>query len=365
MGRRILIICVDGMGPDYLEAASTPNMDRMARDGAFAIGQAVVPSVTNVNNVSIITGAPPRVHGITSNYWLDSAAGSEGYMESPEFLCCPTVLERAREEGMSTALLTSKKKLLRLLDAGADFSLAAEAPSDEMMRRVGPAEDIYSADVNLWLFRALRFVLRERKPDMVYCATTDWAMHMYAPQEAQSAWHIEGLDCILGRILDENPDLEIYLTADHGMSQKSRGVDIEKVLERHGIPARAIPVIKDRYVAHHQNLGGASYVYLGSQELVPSAMEALQGVPGVEAVYDREAGAAAFDLMAERIGDILAFGDKDTVFGSFAAADVGVRVRSHGSRHESAVPIVAWGARKDMHYRKNLEVAAHLFADYG
>ncbi|MDP6438148.1 MAG: alkaline phosphatase family protein [Candidatus Brocadiia bacterium] len=363
MGRRILIICVDGMGPDYLEAAATPNMDRMARDGVFSIGRSVVPSVTNVNNVSIITGAPPRVHGITSNYWLDSATGRESYLESPEFLCCPTVLERAREKGMSTALLTSKKKLLRLLDAGADYSLAAEAPSDEMMQRVGPAEDIYSAEVNLWLFRALRSVLRERRPDMVYCATTDWAMHMYAPQEDQSAQHIEGLDRVLGRILDENPDLEIYLTADHGMSQKSRGVDIEKILERRGIRARAIPVIKDRYVAHHQNLGGASYVYLGNPELVPRAMETLQDVPGIEAVYDREAGAEVFDLMAERIGDILALGDKNTVFGSFADAEVRVRVRSHGSRHESAVPIIASGAGKDAHYRKNLDVAAHLFTD--
>jgi len=361
MPRKILIICVDGLGPEYLEMSATPNIDRMAKYSV--VGRSVVPSVTNVNNVSVITGTPPRVHGITSNYWLDKATGGETFMESPEFLCCPTVIQRAKRKGLSTALLTSKKKLLRLLDTGADYSLAAEDPDEEMMRKVGPKEDIYSAEINLWLFRALRQVLDERDPDVAYCTTTDWMMHKFAPEEEPSILHIQGLDATLGEILDDNPDREIYLTADHGMSPKTHGVDIEKILESQGIVARAIPIIKDRYVAHHQNLGGASYVYLENPDRAEEAVEVLQPFSGIESVYPREEAAQQFDLMVERIGDLFVLGDRDTVFGTFDTTEVPVEVRSHGSQYESAIPIVAYGGKESMNCRRNFEIVAQLGID--
>ena len=361
MGRKILIICVDGLGPEYLERSPTPNIDRMAE--SFIIGQSVIPSVTNVNNVSVITGTPPQTHGITSNYCLDVTTREERYMESPEFLCWPTVLQRAQNKGMSTALLTSKKKLLNLLNTGADYSLAAEDPEEEMIRKVGAAQDIYSAEINLWLFRALRLILKERNPDVVYCTTTDWMMHKFSPEEEASIGHIQGLDAILGQILDENPDREVYLTADHGMSAKTWGIDIEKILGSQGIHARAIPIIKDRYVAHHQNLGGASYIYLDNQDVIQEAMEILRDFSGIEEVYHREEAAEQFDLMAGRIGDIFVLGDENTVFGTFQTARASVQIRSHGSRYESTVPIIAYGSETNIRYRKNLDIVARLGMD--
>ena len=356
MDRKILIFCIDGMGPEYIEAAATPNMDRMTK----LIGQSVIPSVTNVNNVSIITGVPPRIHGITSNYWLDRNTGEEKLMESPEFLCCPTILQRAKDLGMSTVLLTSKKKLLYLLNTGADYSLCAEDPDVEMIAKIGPAQDIYSPEINLWLFSAVRLLLREQNPDILYCSTTDGMMHKYAPDEEASIRHIQGLDSILGEILDENPGREIYLTADHGMTPKTRGVDIEKVLLAQSIRARAIPIIKDRYVVHHQNLGGSSYVYLHNQESAHEAMEILRNTMGIETVYARAEAAEKFSLMANRVGDIFVLGDRDTVFGEFHTAEVPVKVRSHGSRHEGTVPILIYGSRADRYYQRNFDITVGL-----
>ena len=243
MSRPILIICIDGLGPDYLKAAETPIIDSIAAAGTAVVARSVIPSVTNVNNVSIITGAPPSVHGLTANYWLDRSTGRETYMESPELLCAETVLQRAKKMGMSTCLLTSKKKLLDLLNAGADYALAAEEPSAEMVAAVGRPPDIYSCEINRWLFAALAQTLRARKPDLSYCATTDWAMHKYGPEDTESMGHVASIDSALGRILDENPHLEVYITADHGMSAKRRGVDLERVLAASGVSARAIPVI--------------------------------------------------------------------------------------------------------------------------
>jgi len=358
MDRKILVICIDGFGPDYLETAPTPNLDLMAQQGSMTIARSIIPSVTNVNNVSIITGVPPRIHGITSNYWLDRVTGKEGYMESPDFLRCPTILEVAKAKGLKTALLTSKKKLLGLLNAGADYWLTAEDPDKDMIAKLGPAPDIYSAGINHWLFKALRIVLKEHDPDVVYCSTTDGVMHRHVPEEEESINHIMGIDHILGQILDDNPDREIYLTADHGMSAKSRGIDLQKVLAAEDIGALCIPIIKDRYITHHQNLGGASYVYLENLDEIYDAIEVLGDVPGIEAVYHREEAAERFDLMEDRIGDVMALGDKDTVFGNFESREIPVNIRSHGSSHESIVPIITYESKTKRTYLGNMDITA-------
>ena len=363
-GRRILIICVDGMGPEYVERAHTPVLGRLAAEGFATRVTSVIPSVTNVNNVSIITGVPPSAHGITSNYCIDRTTGKEQYMESPAFLRCETVLQRARKLGMRTALLTSKVKLLALLRAGADVAVAAEDPDGEMIGRVGPAQEIYSAEINWWLFRALAVVLRECRPDLVYCSTTDWVMHTFAPEEPEAIAHVERLDALLGAVLLENPDLEVYVTADHGMSAKTRGIDIERVLAREGITSRAIPIIKDRYTAHHRNLGGASYVYLRDAQQRVDALGILRDVDGIEEAFDSASAATAFELAADRIGDIMVLGDADTVFGTFETERACVSVRSHGSRHESEVPLIARGAPGDVSaYRRNRDVVRNLSLD--
>ena len=281
-------------------------------------------------------------------------------MESPEFICTQTILEHAKRSGLSTALLTSKNKLLGLLQTGADYALSAEVPDQAMINAVGPTEDIYSPDINLWLFKALRIVLKERDPDVVYCSTTDGMMHKYAPEDERSVRHIEGLDKLLGQIIDDEPSREVYLTADHGMSKKSHGIDIEKLLDKQGIRARAIPIIKDRYVAHHQNLGGASYVYLANSNLAEEAMAVLGEANGIEEVYVRKDAAEKFLLMDNRIGDLLALGDKETVFGPFAESECAVQVRSHGSRYESQVPILAHNKQGGRQFRRNFEIGMRL-----
>ncbi|MHB0878081.1 MAG: alkaline phosphatase family protein [Anaerolineae bacterium] len=362
MRRRILIITVDGFGPDYLRAAHTPNIDHLGATGVLTIGEGMMPSVTNVNNVSIITGTPPSRHGITANYWLESPGGRPTYMESARWILAPTVLQRAHALGLSTALLTSKRKLQRLLSTDADFALAAETPPAAWADRLGPGPGIYSPDINLWLFRALRLVLRERDPDVAYCSTTDGVMHHHAPTDEESLRHVEALDHLLGEIVDDEPNREVYLTADHGMTAKHRGVDLGRALAAVHIRARALPVIKDRYVAHHQNLGGASYVYLQRPAALADALALLRQTAGVEAAYPREEAATRFDLMPERIGDIFVLADLDTVFGRFPECEAEVNVRTHGSLHERAVPILAYGGERRQ-YRLTADLVSGLGLD--
>ena len=59
MPRPIIIICIDGFDPDYLEAAEMPNLREIGRKGFMTTGRSMMPSVTNVNNVSIVTASYP------------------------------------------------------------------------------------------------------------------------------------------------------------------------------------------------------------------------------------------------------------------------------------------------------------------
>ena len=62
-----VVICIDGFDPEYLEACEIPNLQEIARKGFLKIGKSMMPSVTNVNNVSIVTSCYPQVHGISSD----------------------------------------------------------------------------------------------------------------------------------------------------------------------------------------------------------------------------------------------------------------------------------------------------------
>lgn len=344
--RKILILCIDAGSHDYLAASDIPNIRKLAEAGFYRHANAVIPSVTNVNNVSIATGTFPKTHGITTNYHMDRETGKGEFIEDSRFLLAPTLFEvtKASKFADKTALFVTKKKLLRMLKTGTDIAVAAEAPPPEYVDAAGAVEPIYSVEINWWLLRAVRHTLRVDDPEFVYCSTTDWVQHKYAPEAELSQRHMAVLDHIIGEIVDDEPSREIYITADHGMLEKTAALDLGCVLTQQGITASAIPIIKDRYVVHHGNLGGAAYVFLENRTDTEQAVQLLMNTPGVEEAYPAEAAARTFRLHPARIGDIFVLADQGTVFGELDVAEEPIFVRSHGSRHESYVPIIGYNS---------------------
>ena len=358
--RKVLFACLDGFGPDYLAASEMPNLKEMIRSGLYVEGTGIIPSLTNVNNASILTGAFPREHGITGNYYYDRATGEGTFMESAEFLLRPTLFETARSLGIRTAFVTSKEKLI-FLSRGADFAVAGENPDSEMAAAIGPARDVYSPDINYWSLRAARHFLGQGDCQLVYLATTDYMMHTYPPEDERSQAHLRTLDEHLGRILNDHANLEVYLTADHGMSPKSEAIDIGRVIAEHGIQGEAVPIIRDRYVVHHSNLGGACYVYLNDEADVERAFELLGGLGGVEEIYRRREAAERFELHEDRIGDIFLLGERHVVFGDLDRTLEEVAIRSHGSRYETTVPILCYGRSVDAEaYRRSIDLTRNF-----
>ena len=263
MAGTTVVICVDGLDPEYLDACETPNLTRLGGMGFLKTGQCMMPSVTNVNNVSLVTAAYPDTHGISSNYRLVRETGEEIYMESGEYVLAETMFQRLERHGGKSALVTSKDKLRTLLADGATIAVSSEQAPEWVVREVGAPPPIYSLEVNGWVVEAASFIMsRCEDLDVVYISTTDYAMHTYAPEEPESQRHLSILDEAVGELVESYPDVTLLLTADHGMSRKRRMVDLESALERYGMRAVAVPIIKDRYTVHHSNLGGCSYVYV-------------------------------------------------------------------------------------------------------
>jgi phosphonoacetate hydrolase len=347
--QRIVISMIDGFGIDYFEASPLATLRRMAAAGLYKAVDAVVPTVTNANNVSICCGAMPNLHGITGNYYFNEASGEHDYMEVADFIRVPTLLQRAAQRGVQSALLTCKKKTINLLARDASIAVAAEAPPPDYLPRYGSPGDIYSREINYWLWQVAIDILRNRPEiGVLYVHTTDYPMHMWAPRQAESIEHMETLDRLHAEAAAAAPDAAFFITADHGMNYKTRCWDLEKACRARGAEVRfAMSAEKDRYVKHHRTFGGAAWVYLNSPADQDRVAATLRSLRGVESVMTREQSAQCWGLMPERIGHLCVFGDRETVFGEMPSEyeDLPPTYRSHGSPYEQAVPLIIYNYR--------------------
>jgi phosphonoacetate hydrolase len=337
-----------------------PNLKEMIRSGMHVEGRGVIPSVTNVNNACLVTASLPNEHGITGNYFYDRATREGAFMEEEEFLLRPTMFEQARSRGIRSAFVTSKAKLM-FLSRGADFAVSGESPDANTVRLIGPAEDVYSPDINFWSLRAARHFLGEGGYQVVYAATTDYMMHTYPPDDERSQRHLHTLDEIIGQIANDHEGLELYLTADHGMNAKTDAIDVGRFMRDNGIGGEAVPIIRDRYIVHHDNLGGACYVYLDRESDLERMEDILRALPGIEEIHRREVAAREFQLHPGRIGDLFVLGAQNVVFGDIDEPREQVAIRSHGSRYESTVPVIAYGRRFDASaYRRSSDLSRNF-----
>lgn len=362
MPRCIVVICIDGFDPEYLEACPTPNLNELGKRGFLKIGQSMMPSVTNVNNVSLVTASYPETHGINSNYRLVRETGEEIYMESGEYILAETMFQRAQRQGKTSVLVTSKDKLRTLLGDGATVAVSAERPPEWVVKGVGEPPEIYSLAVNGWVIKVGSYILSQRPADIVYITTTDYAMHTYAPDDPESREHMTTLDNAIGELVQAHPDVTLMVTADHGMSSKTRMVDLKAALGTYGLIANPVPVIKDRYTVHHSNLGGCIFVYLDDPAQIEDALAVLRDTTGVEEALSGQEAALKFKLHRERIGDIIVHGEPDVVFGDPSEVKLPPRLRSHGSLHERRVPLIGYnGDFQGFSFQENLDLGRYIF----
>jgi phosphonoacetate hydrolase len=366
--RRVVVVMLDGFGLEYYDASTMPTLKKWAAEGVFARGKGQMPSVTNTNNSSICCGVPASVHGITGNSYLNLETGREDFMEDARLLCAPTLFQKAARQNLVSGLFTSKKKTASLLNAGTSLVVAAETPAPDLLKRFGAAPDIYSAEINYWLWDVVIDHLANRKDlDVLYVHTTDYPMHMNSEDSAASRAHLATLDAKLAEAARIAPDAAFYISADHGMNHKTHAWDLDRACAHRDAPVRlTVSVDRDKYPKHHRGLGGIAWVYLREPRDEQRVGSVIEKLDGVERVLTRDEAAKEFDLMPQRIGDLVVTGDRQTVFGKLdqehEMLDVGYR--SHGSRHELGVPLIIRDAEQRLDardYRRNLDLTVGLF----
>jgi len=366
--QRTVVVMFDGFGLDYLAQSDMPTLRRWQRDGLYKQVKGMVPSVTNANNSSICCGVFPKEHGITGNSYFDPRTGHEEYMETADLLLAPTLFEHAAKQGVSSALVSSKKKTISLLSKGTTIALTPEEAPAKWVARLGPAPEIYSREINYWTVRAAIDILKHR-PEIqcLYVHTTDYPMHTWAPETLESKEHLKTVDTLLGEAQQAAPDAAFLLTADHGMNHKTFAYDLDKTLAAAGAPIRiSISAERDRYVKHHRGLGGVSWVYLNHPEDKQKVMNVLKKLTGVELIVTREEAVAKYNLYSARIGDLCVFGDKNTVFGELEQPNSNLpsTYRSHGSMHELDIPLFVYnakGAPPSAYFEHNRDLTRWLY----
>ncbi|GIL06336.1 MAG: phosphonoacetate hydrolase [Betaproteobacteria bacterium] len=359
-----VVICVDGCEPDYIAqavaAGQMPTMKRWLAEGTALVAECVVPSFTNPNNLSIVTGAPPSVHGICGNYLYDASTGSEVMMNDPKWLRAPTLLARLTDAGKSVAVVTAKDKLRKLLGHGmrgicfssekADQATVAENGIDGVLPLVGmPVPSVYSAELSEFVFAAGVKLLETRRPDVLYLSTTDYVQHKHAPGDPDANRFYAMMDRYLAKL--DALGAVVALTADHGMNAKTRLDASPNVIYLQDLldgwlgagRARVILPITDPYVVHHGALGSFATIYL-PPDAAYGVMGRLREIPGIEVVASREEAAARFELPADRIGDLVVVSERSVVLGTSVSrhdlTQLELPLRSHGGISEQRVPLI-------------------------
>ena len=363
--RPVVVVCVDGCEPDYLaQAVATghmPWMKNVLEHGTAIVADCVVPTFTNPNNLSIVTGVPPSVHGICGNYLYDTASGSEVMMNDPKWLRAPTVLAAMADAGKKVAVVTAKDKLRTLLGhqmrgicfsaEKADKATLADNGIDDVLAKVGrPLASVYSADLSEFVFAAGVWLMAHEKPDLMYLSTTDYIQHKFAPGTDGANAFYAMIDSYLQQL--EDMGCIIALTADHGMNAKT-GMDgkpdvlyLQDMLDAWlgATQARVILPITDPYVVHHGALGSYATIYLSPETDHAAIAERLRTMRGIQVVLTREQAAERFELPPDRIGDLVVVSERFTVLGTAQSrhdlSGLDVPLRSHGGISEQRVPMV-------------------------
>ena len=366
----VVVVCIDGSEPAYIETAIAdgvmPFTAKMLAQGADLRADCVVPSFTNPNNLSIVTGRPPAVHGISGNYFLDPESGEEVMMNDPKFLRAPTIFKAFQDEGAKIAIVTAKDKLRRLLGHGlkigaegatcfssekSDQATLEENGITDVVEMVGmPVPDVYSAELSEFVFAAGVKIMERDRPDLMYLSTTDYVQHKHAPDtEGANAFYammdrywaqLDAMGCVLS------------LTADHGMNAKHDAEGAPSVIYLQDLldkklgegAARVILPITDPYVVHHGALGSFATVYLPDGADTQDVIATLSAIEGIEYVAVNADACARFELPQDRVGDLVVVSERQIVLGTSESkhdlSGLEVPLRSHGGVSEQTVPLM-------------------------
>ena len=378
-----IVICLDGSEPGkdgYIEKAIEmgfmPCMKSIIGKGTYEIGKCAMPSFTNVNNLSIVTGTTPDVHGICANFFYNQDEKKETLMNDDSFLRAPTIFEAFEKSGANLAVITAKDKLKKLLGKNlkksicfsaekADLANLKDCRIENVLKLVGkPVPEVYSADLSEFIFAAaVKILERGDKIDLMYLSTTDYIQHKCAPGSDIANAFYQMIDSYIEKLLSFG--CKVAFTADHGMKAKSNADGTPNVIYLQDLLNKNFPkescnvicTITDPYVIHHGALGSFVTIYIENKEKINEIKEYIQKIEGIDVALTKEEAVRKLNQPEDRIGDLvvtckasfaLGKGEKDHDLSQLKEP-----LRSHGGLDETSIPIFISDKLDESYKKKN------------
>jgi hypothetical protein len=363
----VYLVVVDGLGAPR---ATRERVPVLFGDAALRIdGRAVMPTRTNPNHASLMTGVYPGAHGVTGNgYWSRNPDDAPAPLEGAGLLDVETLFTVAERETpeLVTLGVFSKPKLRLLFAAngerqkGPDVNWTPEPGSE------GTDAEGYARDATV--LEALLALTEGREPDLAFVnlGDVDRTAHARGPEHAEAIAAVERAGDAIERIiasLRERGRWErsiLIVTADHGFDavaptreRPKPAVDPQRAFA--GMSPAAGIAVADGGVAHLYAAGvsAAAAAYDGSAKgALEGAVAAARTMPGVAAVYARlpldgvPPLPADWHLEHERVGDLLLIAADGYQFLGFAHGGGGALPGNHGGPSEIPVPVVVFGGHE-------------------
>ncbi len=355
--KKLLILVIEGCALEYISLENTPNIYRIARDGFCKCVKAAIPTIYNVNHTTILSGKFPCEHSVIGDAFYHPETEELELLKNSDHQVEETVMDFMRKKGAATALLSVRSEVLENLGRNIDFGITVEKPQEILLRYLDmpappPVESLQAAT---WILDACYRLLKKNTMDVVYCATNDAMMRQYAPSSREAIRQMKKIDEWLGKIYDLDHDRELYITGGYGMNSKPHLINLQKILEKNGFdvfchsPSHEIAADPKAKVSEQiaSNQSGMRFLYLkGDQKQKKDELvQFLESVLYVDIVSPKEEASKRYNLPMDLIGDYLVFAAEGYTFADFDGETLeDESVRSNGSLHERAIPLIAVNA---------------------
>ena len=338
--KSVLAMIVVGLTPRHL--ALMPRLSALAREGAMVPLQTVTPAVTCSVQASFMTGLTPREHGIVANGWLfrdqmevmlwrqsnrlveGEKIWEAGRRRDPTFTCAnmfwwynmasshdfgatPRPIYKADGRKLPDCYTVPDRLRDRLTERLGTFPL---------FQFWGPATTIASTR---WIADATKLVMTEHNPTLTlaYLPHLDYDLQRFGPDENHPAVKrsLAEIDAVAGDLAHAGraSGRSVVVLSEYGITKVDRPIHINRALRDAGLVAvreedggeLLDPTVSKAFaVADHQ----IAHVYVPDPELRPKVREVLEGLPGIERIYDKT-DIHMLNLDHPRSGELVAMAD--------------------------------------------------------
>lgn len=321
---RVCVINVVGLTPGLLAHAP-----RLASLGHAQAWQSPVPAVTSTSQATLLTGLPPRDHGIVANGWFFRDTQEIRFWQQANSLVQgPKFYDNVETAKMfwwynqsSGVRYSATPKPHYGCDGSKIFDILDQTECD-LTNQLGPFPffTFWGPGAGLpcsqWIADATATVMRQQKPELTlaYLPHLDYDFQRLTAQDPQ---RVQEVDECAGRIIDAAEEIGAtpIVVSEYGLVPVSRPVHINRILRDAGLLSvrggpfgeTLLPGESAAFaVADHQ----IAHVYIRDQHRCTEVRNLLESIAGIAAVV------APGDLQLDhpRSGELIAMAEPDSWF---------------------------------------------------